>query len=166
MNKNKPIKLITAPAWMLVGHNLKTAKPTRIDQRLNKRAPHQRIFEEVKEKSILIWESISDDSTYTSRKIKIVNGIENVGDGMMQIIAMFSPDNHLVLAFMLSHKALFQICLRLAVYGSTSYLNFFIPYFMKPTDLRVRFTSWMMLYKIHEWNSKNNFKEAINNEKR
>ena len=56
------------------------------------KAPSDEVFNEIKEKSIEIWQTYDDTYGYASEKIERVNSIANVKDNWGAIVGMF--DNH------------------------------------------------------------------------
>ena len=55
-------------------------------------APSNEVFNEIKEKSIEIWQTYDDTSGYASEKIDRVKSITNFKDNWGSIVGMF--DNH------------------------------------------------------------------------
>lgn len=53
--------------------------------------PEDKIFNEVKEEAIKIWQSYDDTYGYASGKIGRIKDIENIQDNFMYIVAMFHP---------------------------------------------------------------------------
>lgn len=68
-------------------------------------APSDEIFDEIKSKSIEIWETYSDIGGYSSRKIARINSITNVQDNAYYIIAMFDEFNQRKLYNSVNQKA-------------------------------------------------------------
>jgi hypothetical protein len=68
-------------------------------------APSEEIFQEIKEKSIEIWGNYSDEFGYRSEKISRIEGINNIKDNAMYIVAMFDNINQEILVSRLSLEA-------------------------------------------------------------
>ena len=87
------------------------------------RPPHEHIFNEVKRKCIEVWkEKIKTGSypDYISGKVERIKQLDNVEDNMMSMIAMFSPDNMILLAQKLSLESREAIYNRLIDGGATT----------------------------------------------
>lgn len=56
-------------------------------------APKDSIFQEIKEKSIEIWKTYSDEFGYSSSKINRIKDVLNIRDNAAFIVAMFDPNN-------------------------------------------------------------------------
>ena len=62
-------------------------------------APSDEVFNEIKEKSIEVWQTYDDTYGYASEKIERVNSISNYKDNWGSIVGMFdSPNQHKLLA--------------------------------------------------------------------
>lgn len=80
-------------------------------QRLYYTAPSEEIFNEVKEKAIIIWGRYA--SNYASEKISYITPLENIQDNVMTIIGMFDEHNQERLANMLSNETREAIRIRM-----------------------------------------------------
>lgn len=70
--------------------------------------PEDKIFEEVRKKSIELWKEVDTDQDkfgYASSKINQIKDILNVGDNFMYLVAMFDIVNQYRLAQKLSPEA-------------------------------------------------------------
>jgi hypothetical protein len=70
--------------------------------------PSDEVFQEVKSKAMILWKVVDTDNDefgYATEKINRITDIENVGDNLMYIVAMFDIDNQKLLATELSKKA-------------------------------------------------------------
>lgn len=77
-------------------------------------APTDAIFDEVKEQAMILWREVDHDKD-----------LKNVEDNVMYIVAMFSSNNHVLLADKLSEETREAIRLRMIDGGS---LIFLIPF--------------------------------------
>lgn len=68
-------------------------------------APSDEIFEEIKAKSIEIWQTYDDTYGYATEKIEQVSKITNVKDNWGFIVGMFDSDNQAKLMDLLSDEA-------------------------------------------------------------
>ena len=68
-------------------------------------APSDKIFNEMKQCAIKIWQSYDDTYGYASEKIAMVNSITNVKDNWGTIVGMFDWNNQQLLLEMLSPEA-------------------------------------------------------------
>lgn len=57
------------------------------------KAPPQKVFDEIKENSIKIWETYDDDFWYDTKSIKKIKDLENIRDNAWYIVAMFDRYN-------------------------------------------------------------------------
>lgn len=57
------------------------------------RPPPDRIFEAIKEASILVWKTYDDDYNYVTEKLARVEPIQNIGDNAWYLVAMFDIQN-------------------------------------------------------------------------
>ena len=84
-------------------------------------APSDKIFNEVKEKAIELWETKyprEQHPNYTKKKVEYVKNINNIEDNIMTIIAMFNPINQNLLASMLPKETRKEIAERLKSVGA------------------------------------------------
>ena len=84
--------------------------------------PPDDIFNEVKAKSVEIWKTYNDDYGYATEKINRINGLENVQDNVMFIVAMFDINNQAKLADKLSPDSRKAIRERMLDGGNPEYL--------------------------------------------
>jgi len=84
--------------------------------------PPDEIFNGVKEKAIEIWKTYNDDYGYATDKINEINGMGNIQDNVMFIVAMFDINNQERLADKLSPDARKAIRERMVDGGSPEYL--------------------------------------------
>lgn len=68
-------------------------------------APSDEVFNEIKEKSIEIWQTYDDTYGYASEKIDRVESITNVKDNWGTIVGMFDSTNQQKLLARLSTEA-------------------------------------------------------------
>ena len=68
-------------------------------------APSDEVFNEIKEKSIEIWQTYDDTYGYASEKIERVNSITNSKDNWGSIVGMFDSTNQQKLLAKLSTEA-------------------------------------------------------------
>jgi hypothetical protein len=73
------------------------------------KAPSDEIFNEIKEKSIEIWQTYDDTYGYASEKINRVKSINNVKDNWGAIVGMFDNPNQQKLLAKLSPEAQAQV---------------------------------------------------------
>ena len=68
--------------------------------------PTDKIFNEVKQKAIEVWqENYSDEHGYVSEKTEKIKSLENVSDNVIFIVAMFDTNNQVKLADKLNEEA-------------------------------------------------------------
>lgn len=68
-------------------------------------APSDEVFNEIKEKSIEIWQTYDDTSGYATEKIDRVKSITNLKDNWGAIVGMFDSTNQYKLLDKLSPEA-------------------------------------------------------------
>lgn len=76
-------------------------------------APSDEIFEEVKEKSIEVWEDYDNTYGYVDEKRERIKPIPNVKDNLMYMVAMFDSSNQYKLSRKLSAQARAEIRTRM-----------------------------------------------------
>lgn len=64
-----------------------------MSQELFYTAPHDNIFEEMKNIACSIWNTYDDTYWYASEKINKIKSLENISDNFMYIFAMFDIEN-------------------------------------------------------------------------
>lgn len=69
------------------------------------KAPTDKIFNEIKEKSIEIWNQYDNTYGYVDEKLRIVNTTTNIKDNYLYIFNMFDMSNQRKLLKMLSPKS-------------------------------------------------------------
>jgi len=57
------------------------------------KAPPEKIFNDIKENAIKIWQTYSDEFGYQSEKINRIKDIENISDNAWYMVAMFDSSN-------------------------------------------------------------------------
>lgn len=57
------------------------------------KAPSQKIFDDIKENAIKIWQGYDDDYGYATEKINKIKDLENIRDNAWYIVALFDVDN-------------------------------------------------------------------------
>ena len=72
-------------------------------------APSDEVFNEIKEKSIEIWQTYDDTYGYATGKIERVNSITNFKDNWGAIVGMFDSTNQQKLLAKLSPEAREQV---------------------------------------------------------
>ena len=88
-------------------------------------APAKKLFEEVRQKAIEIWQTYDDTYGYATGKINCIKEIKNIGDNFMYIVAMFDELNELKLSKSISKEARKAISERLASGGTPDQYNKF-----------------------------------------
>ena len=68
-------------------------------------APSNKIFEEIKQKSIDIWNTYSDAHGYRSEKLNRIKNVKNVKDNWRVFYGMFDWQNQTKLLMYLSQEA-------------------------------------------------------------
>lgn len=66
--------------------------------------PTDQQFNEVKEKSIKIWNTYDNQFGYVDEKVNRIKDIKNIEDNFMYMIAMFDGDNQAKLAQLLTDE--------------------------------------------------------------
>jgi hypothetical protein len=90
------------------------------------KAPSQKIFDEVKAKSIEIWKTYSDEFGYQSEKVNRIKDLENISDNVLTMVAMFDHFNQAILSKKLSPEARKALADRLTAGGNPDFFNPFI----------------------------------------
>ena len=88
-------------------------------------APSDKIFEEVKTKSMKLWAAIDHDNDkygYTTEKINRIKDLKNIEDNIMAIVSMFDLHNQFILSTRLSKVAKKTIRERMLDGGTPEYL--------------------------------------------
>ena len=67
-------------------------------------APPQKVFDEIKENSIKIWQGYDDTYGYATEKINRIKDLTNVSDNAWMMVAMFDSNNQAKLISMVSKK--------------------------------------------------------------
>jgi len=75
--------------------------------------PTNKIFNEVKEKCIEIWNTYDNQFGYVDEKVNRIKDIKNIQDNLMYMIAMFDVVNQKKLADKLSKKSKIAIRIRM-----------------------------------------------------
>lgn len=81
-------------------------------------APEDYIFNEVKQRSKEVWESLNAHPSYTEEKLSAIQDLPNVQDNLMYMVAMFDLNNQIKLSIKLSNEAREAIKERLIEGGS------------------------------------------------
>lgn len=81
----------------------------RMSIKLYYQAPDDKIFNEVKQEAIKIWQSFDNTHGYVDEKVGRIKDLENIKDNLMYIVAMFDPSNQAKLFKQLSKEALSAI---------------------------------------------------------
>lgn len=84
--------------------------------------PTDKIFEEVKEAAISIWNSYEDER-YRSEKVGMIVDLKNISDNVMYIVGMFDLPNQMRLSARLSDEAKKAIGDRIFEGGGGTVLN-------------------------------------------
>jgi len=71
--------------------------------------PTIEVFNEIKEASKVVWNTMDDTCGYVTEKLKIVDGITNYSDNIMIGYRMFDYQNQRLMKSLLSKKALLYI---------------------------------------------------------
>ena len=66
------------------------------------KAPSQKVFDEIKENAIKIWQTYDDSYGYATEKINQIKDLSNVSDNAWYIVAMFDGENQARLISMVS----------------------------------------------------------------
>jgi hypothetical protein len=85
--------------------------------------PRQEVFEEVKEKAMLIWSEKSNVGGYSSGKINAIKDLTNVKGNLMYIVSMFDLGNQIRLAGELTMKSNHEIYSRIKSGGGDDRFN-------------------------------------------
>ena len=72
-------------------------------------APSDEMFNEIKEKAIILWHKYDDDAGYVTEKIGRIKDLENVRDNALYMVAMFDPVNQGKLKSMLKPETVAMI---------------------------------------------------------
>ncbi len=75
--------------------------------------PAQKIFEEVRDKSIHIWTNYGNSYGWLNQKLDAIKAVNNVGDSFLFIVAMFDLSKQELLAYKLSTEARLEVRKRL-----------------------------------------------------
>ena len=67
------------------------------------KAPSDKVFEDIKETAIKIWEGYSDEFGYQTEKTSQIKPLKNVGDNAAFMVAMFDHPNTQKLRDMVMH---------------------------------------------------------------
>jgi len=87
--------------------------------------PSDKIFEEIKEKSIEIWKTYDDSYGYATEKTDRIKDLKNIQDNGMTMVAMFDSENQVKLANTLSDEAKMAIRDRMIAGGTPpQYITF------------------------------------------
>ena len=90
-------------------------------------APDDKIFNEVRDKAIELWESnYSDQFGYVTEKTAPLKRMSNVRDNLMSIVAQFDSSNQRKLAKSLSREAQHAIRLRMLDGGMPEQYIYFL----------------------------------------
>lgn len=68
-------------------------------------APSDKVFEDVKKKSIELWRTYDDTYGYASEKVERVQAIQNIKDNVYAIIGIFDTSNQAKLVQTLDEPA-------------------------------------------------------------
>ncbi len=104
----------------------RTGKEEKYMNDLYYKAPTDDQFNELKEKVIAIWSTYDDTYGYASEKIGITKRMENIGDNFMSMVAMFDPNNQLILSGKLSESTRRAVAERIKSGGAPDELNMFL----------------------------------------
>jgi len=77
------------------------------------KAPEDKVFKEVKEKAIEIWNTYDDKYGYATEKIGRIKDIQNIKDNVMYMVAMFDLNNRQKLMVKLSPETKKEIADRI-----------------------------------------------------
>ncbi len=91
-------------------------------------APSDELFNELKAACIETWKEVDHDHDkfgYATEKINRIKDIANVEDNFMYMVAMFSQNNHYILAEKLSEECRDAIRARMIDGGQPDYLIVF-----------------------------------------
>lgn len=88
--------------------------------------PTDKEFEEIKARSIEIWDTYDNTHGYRDEKVKLIEGLQNAGDNVMYIIGMFDNHNQAKLSRMLSKQTKQAISRRLISGGTPTEYNLFL----------------------------------------
>jgi hypothetical protein len=88
--------------------------------------PLQKLFDEVKNKCMEVWNTYDDTYGYASEKIGRIKDLKNVSDNFMYMVAMFDMDNQKRLAKLLSEEAKKAIAERIKSGGTPDIYNVFL----------------------------------------
>lgn len=88
--------------------------------------PSEEIFDEVKAKAILLWQTYDDQFGYATKKVDRIKDLANVSDNVMHIVAMFDTPNQRKLSQILSLEAKRAIGERIEAGGMPRIYNYFL----------------------------------------
>ena len=95
--------------------------------------PTDEIFNEIKQKSIELWQKrYSDEFGYVTEKTSYIEGVNNIKDNWSAIIGMFDDENQGLLYLSLSKEALKFL------YSQSDRYSINIPWWMIGVDKDVR----------------------------
>lgn len=67
--------------------------------------PTDEIFEEIKSASISVWNTCDNEFGYVDKKVKSIEGINNIKENAMYMFAMFDSQNQRKVSAILSSEA-------------------------------------------------------------
>lgn len=76
-------------------------------------APEDKIFDEVKQEAIKLWQTYDNTYGYVDEKVNRIKDLENIEGNFMYMIAMFDASNQIKLFSKLSKEAINAIKQRL-----------------------------------------------------
>lgn len=88
-------------------------------------APEDKVFEEVKQQAIKIWQTYDNQFGYVDEKVGRIKEMQNVSDNMMYIVAMFDIQNQAQLSKALSAETKKEISDRMVTGGTEPEYNLF-----------------------------------------
>ena len=87
--------------------------------------PSDKIFEEVRQKSILLWLKYDNTYGYVDEKLEAIQSLKNESDHFMFMVGMFDLPNQAVLAINLTTAARHEVRKRVIAAGVIDRLNMF-----------------------------------------
>jgi hypothetical protein len=75
-----------------------------MDEKTYYTAPPQKVFDEIKENALKIWQTYDNTYGYVDEKINRIKDLKNVSDNAWYIVAMFDTSNQAKLISMVSKE--------------------------------------------------------------
>lgn len=72
-------------------------------------APSDEMFQEIKDASIKVWQTMDNTYGYVDEKVDSIKNLQNVRDNYMYMVAMFDINNQMKLFSLLSEETKIRI---------------------------------------------------------